>query len=57
VDIPSLGAHLKVVASPRLQEIQDLGGIFEGDSDVTGSYQGSPIVGKAYVEQLGDWQP
>lgn len=57
VRIPALAATLQVSASPRLQEIQDDGGIYEGDSAITGSFEGSPVTGQAYVEQLGDWQP
>jgi predicted secreted hydrolase len=57
VEIPSVGASLTVTASPKLQEIQapEAGGIFEGDSSVSGQYQGHPVTGEAYTEQLGDW--
>ena len=58
VGIPGLKAKLTVTAnSPRLQEIQDAGGIFEGAGSVTGTYQGRHITGQAEVEQLGNWHP
>lgn len=58
VRIPALRARLTVVAHPQGQEVQDpaSGGIFEGASDVTGWYEGKPVTGRAYVEQLGDWR-
>jgi hypothetical protein len=40
---------------PKLQEIGAEGGVFEGDSTVTGEYDGQPVTGQAYTEQLGDW--
>lgn len=57
VHIPSIGASLTVIASPQLQEIQApvFGGIFEGDSSVTGQYHGKPVTGEAYAEQFGNW--
>jgi len=58
VDIPSTGARLTVIASPKLQEVQApvAGGIFEGDSTVTGLDNGRPVTGQAYAEQIGNWQ-
>jgi hypothetical protein len=58
VKIPSLNTTLTVTATPTLQEIQagPSRGINEGASTVTGIYQGKPIIGKAYVEQLGTWK-
>lgn len=56
VNIPALDARLTVVAQPQGQEIQASGGIFEGASGVTGRYQGKPVTGQAYVEQLGNWR-
>ncbi|HTU74370.1 MAG TPA: lipocalin-like domain-containing protein [Trebonia sp.] len=55
VVIPALHASLTVRAIPELQEIQALGGIYEGDAAVTGEYGGRPVTGLAYAEQLGDW--
>jgi predicted secreted hydrolase len=55
--IPSLHASLVVRAYPQQQEILDAGGIFEGASAVAGSYRGRPVVGQAYVVQIGNWQP
>ena len=57
VHIPSLTASLIVRAYPQQQEILDAGGIFEGASAVAGSYRGHLVVGQAYVEQIGNWQP
>jgi hypothetical protein len=57
VHIPSLHASLIVRAYPQQQEILDAGGIFEGASIVAGSYRGHQVVGQAYVEQIGNWQP
>jgi len=54
VKIPALDASLIVAAQPG-QEVQAFGGIFEGAADVTGRYQGEPVTGLAYVEQLGNW--
>ncbi|MEA2590031.1 MAG: hypothetical protein QOH66_2958 [Actinomycetota bacterium] len=60
VEIPSLKTRLTVTATPTLQEIQAKQsfspGINEAASTVTGSYQGEPIAGKAYVEQVGIWK-
>jgi predicted secreted hydrolase len=53
--IPALHASLVVTAVPRLQEIEAEGGVFAGDSTVTGEYDGQPVTGQAYTEQLGDW--
>jgi predicted secreted hydrolase len=53
--IPALHTSLTVQAVPRLQEIQAFGGIYEGDSNVAGEYEGRPVTGHAYTEQLGDW--
>jgi predicted secreted hydrolase len=55
VRIPDLHTTLKVSAAPPRQEVQTDGGIFEGDSTVTGTVDGKPTIGQAYVEQLGDW--
>jgi predicted secreted hydrolase len=55
VDIPALHTSLTVRAFPKLQEIQADGGIFEGASTVSGSYEGRAVSGQAEVEQLGDW--
>jgi predicted secreted hydrolase len=55
VVIPALRTSLTVRAVPALQEIQADGGIYEGDSTVTGYYEGRPVTGHAYTEQLGDW--
>jgi hypothetical protein len=38
-----------------LQEIEAEGGVFARDSTVTGEYDGQPVTGQAYTEQLGDW--
>jgi hypothetical protein len=60
VEIPSLKTTLTVTATPTLQEIQANSpfapGINEAASTVTGVYQGEPVIGKAYVEQLGIWK-
>jgi predicted secreted hydrolase len=60
VRIPSLQTTLTVTATPTLQEIQAhvpfSPGINEAASTVTGIYQGRPVVGQAYVEQLGIWK-
>lgn len=56
VKIPAVDATLTVVASPQGQEVQSWAGFFEGASSVTGRYQGKPITGQAYVEQLGNWR-
>jgi predicted secreted hydrolase len=56
VKIPALNARLTVTAQPKGQEIQADGGIFEGASSITGQYQGKPVNGHAYVEQLGNWR-
>jgi predicted secreted hydrolase len=60
VEIPSLNARLTVTATPTLQEIQAGApfspGINEADSTVTGTYQGTYVTGRAYVEQLGIWK-
>lgn len=56
VAIPALDANLIVVTSPRGQEIQADGGIFEGASTISGTYRGAPAAGEAYVEQFGAWQ-
>jgi predicted secreted hydrolase len=60
VEIPSLNAMLAVTATPTLQEIQAQQpfspGINEAASTVTGSYQGQPVTGVAYVEQMGIWK-
>jgi predicted secreted hydrolase len=60
VAIPSLGARFTVTATPTLQEIQAgvpfSPGINESASTVAGVYQGLPVTGKAYVEQLGSWK-
>lgn len=53
--IPALHTSLTVRAFPGLQEIQAVGGINEADSTVTGVYEGRPVTGRAYTEQLGDW--
>ena len=52
VKIPALHASLTVTASPKLQEIQ---GIYEGASTVTGTYEGKAVTGQAEAEQLGNW--
>ena len=60
VEIPSLNTSLTVTATPTLQEIQAKQpfspGVNEAASTVTGSYQGKPITGLAYVEQFGIWK-
>jgi predicted secreted hydrolase len=60
VEIPSLKTRLTVTATPTLQEIQAKmpvsPGINEAASTVTGTYQGKPTTGQAYVEQLGIWK-
>jgi predicted secreted hydrolase len=60
VEIPALKTRLTVTATPTLQEIQAKmpvsPGINEAASTVTGTYQGKPTTGKAYVEQLGIWK-
>jgi predicted secreted hydrolase len=60
VKIPSLRLELVVTASPVLQEIQAgdplTPGLNEAAASVTGTYQGKPITGKAYVEQFGIWK-
>jgi predicted secreted hydrolase len=58
VKIPSVNTTLTVTATPTLQEIQSgpSRGINEAAATVTGTYQGKPINGKAYVEQLGTWK-
>ncbi len=60
VEIPGLDTRLTVTATPTLQEIQAHDpfspGINEAASTVTGSYQGQPITGQAYVEQMGNWK-
>jgi predicted secreted hydrolase len=60
VEIPSLKTRLAVEATPTLQEIQaklaTTPGINEAASTVAGIYQGKPITGRAYVEQLGIWK-
>ncbi len=60
VQIPGLKITLTVTARPTLQEIQaqlaTTPGINEAASTVAGIYQGKPITGKAYVEQLGMWR-
>jgi predicted secreted hydrolase len=55
VHIPDLHTTLKVSALVPQQEIQASGGIFEGDSSVTGTVDGKQVSGQAYVEQLGTW--
>lgn len=59
VDIPSLHSKLTVTASPVLQEIRAgvpfAPGIDEAAANVTGTYEGQPVTGKAYVEQFGHW--
>jgi predicted secreted hydrolase len=55
VKIPALDANLTVVAQPQGQEVQAYGGVYEGASDVTGTYRGKAVTGQAYVEQLGNW--
>jgi hypothetical protein len=49
-----------VTATLTLQEIQAHApfspGINEAASIVAGSYQGQPVIGNAYVEQLGIWK-
>jgi predicted secreted hydrolase len=60
VEIPGLDTRLTVTATPTLQEIQAHDpfspGINEAASTVTGSYQGQPVTGRAYVEQMGNWK-
>jgi predicted secreted hydrolase len=60
VKIPSLGAVLTVTAKPVLQELvfgpQAAPGINEAASSIRGIYQGRPVTGEAFVEQLGRWQ-
>lgn len=56
VNVPDLGASLRVTASPRLQEVQGLSGIDEATSTVTGSIGGAPVTGQAQVEQFGNWR-
>ena len=60
VEIPSLNTRLTVTATPTLQEIQAHApfspGINEAASIVAGSYEGQPVAGNAYVEQLGIWK-
>jgi predicted secreted hydrolase len=60
VEIPSLHTRLTVTATPDLQEIQAktplTPGINEAASTVTGTYQGTPVTGLAYVEQFGIWK-
>jgi predicted secreted hydrolase len=60
VEIPSLDTRLTVTATPTLQEIQARApfspGINEAASTVTGTYQGRPTTGLAYVEQFGIWK-
>jgi predicted secreted hydrolase len=53
--IPALHTSLAVRAVPALQEIQVNGGIGESDSNVTGVYEGRPVTGHGYTEQLGDF--
>jgi predicted secreted hydrolase len=53
--IPALHTSLTVRAVPGLQEIQADGGVNEADSAVTGEYEGRPVTGHAYTEQLGNW--
>jgi predicted secreted hydrolase len=56
VNIPALDANLTVAVSPQGQEVQSFGGVYEGAGSVTGRYRGKPVTGRAYVEQLGNWQ-
>ncbi|WP_254641810.1 lipocalin-like domain-containing protein [Streptomyces sp. BV129] len=60
VSIPSMNTKLTVTAKPALQEIQAnmpfTPGINEADSSVSGTYQGRPVTGQAYVEQFGHWK-
>jgi len=60
VEIPGLRTRLVVTATPTLQEIQaDLPftpGINEAASTVSGTYEGAPVSGQAYVEQFGIWK-
>ena len=60
VEIPSLDLHLRVAATPVLQEIQAglpfTPGINEADSSATGTYQGKAVSGGVYVEQFGIWK-
>ena len=56
VEIPSLKTRVTVTATPTLQEFGPFGPHDETASTVTGTYQGEPITGKAYVEQWGDWK-
>ncbi|GAA1942166.1 lipocalin-like domain-containing protein [Kitasatospora viridis] len=55
VHIPDLNTTLTVSTPLPQQEVQTDGGIFEGDSTVTGTVRGTPVTGQAYVEQLGNW--
>jgi predicted secreted hydrolase len=55
VRIPALHTTLTVRAFPKLQEIQANGGIYEGDTTITGSYEGKPVTGHGYAEQIGNW--
>jgi predicted secreted hydrolase len=60
VEIPGLHTSLVVTAQPVLQEVQAglpfTPGINEAASTVTGTYQGKPVTGQAYVEQFGIWK-
>lgn len=59
VGIPALGASLTVTAQPVLQELYAqetfTQGVNNAAATVRGTYQGRPVSGKAYVEQLGAW--
>jgi predicted secreted hydrolase len=56
VEIPGLATRFTVAASPPLQELTFFGAHTEAASKVYGRYQGKPITGQAYVEQLGAWK-
>jgi predicted secreted hydrolase len=60
VEIPSLHTTLTVTARPVLQELHAEESFTQGVNNaaaaVRGTYQGRPVTGKAYVEQLGAWR-
>lgn len=53
IDIPTLGARLRVVARPKGQEFHD--GHVEATAAVTGTDNGRRVTGTTYVEMTGDW--
>lgn len=59
VEIPSLNTRLTVTARPVLQELYAqetfTQGVNNAAATVSGTYQGRPVRGNAYVEQLGAW--